>query len=278
MRACLSLAPGLLLGIVLAHSGNAQVPPTQEVCIAPAADPNAGPAPETPRPGWLILHGSPVPAPYTVTVTGDTVAVNGILFSQPPASTTASLDPGPHAALFQQFWSLWQGWCAGGDTTGAKQQAVAWWQSAPGVASAALVPPGGSDLRLQFAGDPDYQTVSLQAADDQPPPDDASRSEILYDLAQEVDYALRHGRLLVVESEGHRFTAPPDESDELMAQIQQISTLPTESGRYQALLALLPDARMAASIAHGFAAAQAPPPPPPPPTPTPTQEVSHAHR
>jgi hypothetical protein len=214
----------------------------------------------------LILHGQLVPGPYTVTVANDTVAVNGHLFSQPNASSTASLDTGSHAALFPQFWSLWQDWCSAMDLASATQQAVAWWQAAPGVASAALVAGGVADLQVRFTDSPDPETLSLQVPDN-PQPVDQVRAQILSELAQEVDDDLSYGRLLIVEGEGHIFSPAAGESADLVAQIEQISTLPTADARYQALLGLLPDARMATSIAQSFGAS---------PNPAPSQEVSHA--
>jgi len=109
-----------------------------------------------------------------------------------------------------------------------------------------------------FAGDQDYQVVSLQAPDDQqPPPDDASHAAILAELAQDVVYDLSHGHLLVVQDEGNSFLAAAGESADLMGQIQQISTLPTVGERLQALGAIIPDAQMASAIAQNLNAAAA---------------------
>ncbi len=270
-RFALSFTIVLLLGAAAVRSGSAQFPPPpgpSPVCKAPATDPTVAPAPEPAVQGWLILHGQLVPGPYTVTVANDTVAVNGHLFSQPTASSTASLDTGRHTALFQQFWSLWQGWCSAMDLASAAQQAVAWWQMAPGVASAALVAGGVADLRVHFTDSPDPETLYLRVPDD-PQPVDQVRAQILFELAQEVDEDLSYGRLLIVEDEGHIFSPAAGKGAGLVAQIEQISTLSTAEARYQALLAILPDARMATSIAQSFGTS-------PDPAPSTSQEVSHA--
>ncbi|MFL6232723.1 MAG: hypothetical protein ACJ76N_06280 [Thermoanaerobaculia bacterium] len=267
-RFTLSFTMALLLGAAAVRSGSAQLPPPPSpapVCGAPATDPTVPPKPEPAIQGWLILHGQLVPGPYTVTVTNDTVAVNGYLFSQPAASSTASLDTGSHAAQFQQFWSLWRSWCSSMDLASATQQAVAWWQAAPGVMSAALVAPGSADLQVRFTDSVDPEIHSLQIPDD-PQPVDQVRAQTLSELAQEVDEGLSFGRLLIVEDEGRIFAAAAGESADLVAQIEQISALPTANDRYQALRAILPDERMATSIAQNFGAS---------PNPT-TQEVSHA--
>jgi len=270
-RFALSFTIVLLLGAATVRSGSAQFPPPPSpapVCKAPATDPAVPPRPEPAVQGWLILHGQLVPAPYTVTVANDTVAVNGYLFSQPTASSTATLDTGSHAALFQQFWSLWPGWCSTRDLASAAQQAVAWWQAAPGVASATLIAGGVADLQVRFTDSPDPETLSLQVPDDSPPVDQI-RAQTLSELAQEVDNDLSYGRLLIVEDEGRIFSPAAGESADLVAQIEQISTLPTADARYQALLAILPDARMATSIAQRFGT-------PLNPAPSTSQEVSHA--
>jgi hypothetical protein len=294
-RPVVSLSLGLFLGIAAWHGASAQVPPPVEpppvqvppvepppvqpppvqppsvqpppVCTAPATDPTAAPVPAPAVQGWLILHGQLIPGPYTVTVANDSVAVNGYLFSQPAASSTGTLDTGSHAATFQQFWSLWPEWCAGGDLAGATQQAVAWWQAAPGVASAVLVAGGSADLQVQFTDSPDSETVSLQLPDDPQSPDQV-RAQTLSDLAEEVADDLAYGRLLIVEDEGHTFSPAAGESADLLAQIEQIAALPTVDARTQALLAILPDAQMASSIAQSFNTV-------PTPIPSPTQEASH---
>lgn len=246
---CLAIA---ILGCALASPARGQI--SGQVCGAVPIPEIIVKQPDASSTGWLIVRGVFVQGPYTVVVGDDTVEVNGVLLAAPQMPLPADPDPGPHAPLFEQFWSQWRQWCDTSDLETARAWAVDWWNSAPGVTLAQRVPADDGDLRVWFDGDPDYQLIYLQApASDQPPPGESSRLAILNELAQEIQDHLDQGRLLIVEDEGYSLWFPAGESAQVMAQIEAISaTLPDEEARFQALREILPDERMARSLAQHF--------------------------
>src|SRR5262245_32242263 len=208
-----------ILGCVLSSPAQGQI--SGQVCGAVPIPDVIVKQPDASSTGWLIVRGVFVQGPYTVVVSDDTVVVNGVPLAAPVTPLPVDPDPGPHAQLFEQFWLQWRQWCDQVDLEIARNWAVDWWNSAPGVTLAERVPADGSDLRLRFDGDPDYQLLYLQApASDSPPPDEASRFQILNELQQEIQAVLDQGRLLIVEDEGHSLLFPSGESGERMAQIE----------------------------------------------------------
>ena len=163
-----------------------------------------------------------------------------------PTACTAVVDPNAPPPTP----SLWRIWTASGDLTAARLQALHWWMAADGVAAAVLVPPEPPDLHVLFEGAVDPEIVSLRAPQEEVP--GPWRDEYLAELAAEIEHRLGHGGLLVVEDEGLSFAPPLAASAEAFAAIEAAATLPDEASRFAALREVVPDDRMARSIAPRF--------------------------
>ena len=211
--------------------------------------------------GALILRGELISPPYSIEVIGDGVYVNGLSLARP--SETASQPEltsdnvgynGNREKLFRDFWAAWEGWSRQDGAQIAHEKALQFWRAAPGVLQADFASPQQrSSLAVQFVGRTQALVIELQPPDFDTDSVEQARSQNLQELARTLRYALSHGQLLIVEDEGHSYSAPPGDGIRLLQQIESVNaTVPDPASRYRALRQLVPDDEMAGDIAEHF--------------------------
>ena len=211
---------------------------------------------EPESPGWLILRGEPVPGPYRVEVVNHNVMVNGRSIDPPVESTSSPSIDREHAArekLFQQFQSIWEDSVELEGLSAAQRDAVIFWQSSPIVAKAELSPASASELLVLFRGERTSEHVALTAPDSSSPLPDELRDENLRAWASNLEDALTHGHLAVVQGQGYVFVAPAGESAELLQELREIvAAVSDREEKIRAVRKLVPDDEMARDIAERF--------------------------
>jgi len=214
--------------------------------------------------GWVILNGELINKPYTFTIRGDTILINGVPAIYPlhrpgrEGWTPSDVDSNAVARheLSETLWEKFNGWHSKNGFDAACVQAVEYLNSSPIVEHARI--DSGGDIAIKYRGKPNEEYITFPTPDEIPDYDTTGTGPLrpnpsrLSRRVEVFEKRINLGSLIFIQN-NRQYSVPPGRARALLNEISTIiQTTSNIEERIPALRKIIPSEDIATAVANNF--------------------------